>query len=253
MNNGKTRFSNRVENYSKYRPAYPVEAIDYLFGDVGFAPGVTVADLGAGTGIFTRILLDRGATVYAVEPNPEMLAQAEHDLAGMDGFTAVQAPAEETGLDSRSVDFITAAQAFHWFDFDGAKREFARILKPGGNAVLIWNDRVTEGDPFCEGYNALLERFVYRYHNLVHKRLKDNDFAALFRDGVFHRAFFNNSQEFDYTGIEGRMLSASYTPLKGEEHYDEMFAGLRDLFERCQSGGKVVLKYETQVFWGEIG
>ncbi|NPV00984.1 MAG: class I SAM-dependent methyltransferase [Brevinematales bacterium] len=252
MNDGKTRFSNRVDNYAKHRPGYPAEAVDYLFSEAGFASGSAVADMGAGTGIFTRILLERGAKVYAVEPNAEMLAQAENDLSGIAGFIPVHAPAEETGLDSGIVDFITAAQAFHWFDFDGAKREFARILKPGGKAVLIWNDRVTEGDSFGKEYDGLLQRYVYRYDTLVHKRFSIGDFAGLFADGVFRTAVFDNSQEFDFDGMRGRMLSSSYAPLEGETNYEEIMAGLREIFERNQSGGKVKLKYQTQLFWGEV-
>lgn len=249
---GKTRFSNRVDNYAKYRPGYPVGSIDTLFDEVGFAAGSVVADMGAGTGIFTRILLERGATVYAVEPNADMLAQAEHDLSGMPGFFPVHAPAEETGLDSGCVDFITAAQAFHWFDFDGAQREFARILKPGGKAVLIWNDRVTEGDSFGKEYDGLLERYVYRYDNLVHKRFSINDFGGLFAGGVFRTAAFDNSQEFDFESLRGRMMSSSYAPLEGETNYTEIMAGLREIFDKHQSCGMVKLKYRTQLFWGKV-
>ncbi len=138
------RFSNRVEDYRLYRPSYPAELLLLI---QKHAPGNSIADIGAGTGILTRLLLQTGFSVTAVEPNGAMRAAAESDLASFKTFTSVHATAEETGLASGSLDAITAAQAFHWFRFEETKLEFNRILRPGGIVFLIWNERQIERVP----------------------------------------------------------------------------------------------------------
>ena len=122
--NSKERFTERVDTYVKYRPSYPREAIDYLYQAVGLEQGSTVADIGAGTGIFTKLLLERGSSVIAVEPNDGMRSAAVEMLAQEPRFLAVAGSAEETTLTEQSIDYIVCAQAFHWFDRAAARSEF---------------------------------------------------------------------------------------------------------------------------------
>src|SRR5215469_5965610 len=127
------RFSNRVENYTKYRPSYPKEEMLVLLsGECGLTSASVIADVGSGTGIMTRIFLENGNQVFAVEPNPEMRHAAEQVLAAYPRFVSVPATAEATTLPAETADFVVAAQAFHWFDRERVRREFVRILKPGG-------------------------------------------------------------------------------------------------------------------------
>ncbi len=135
------RFSNRVENYRRFRPSYPDAVIDLIRETAGLREGSPAADLGSGTGILTRLLLDAGWEVFAVEPNAPMRAAAEEELGAEARFHSIDAPAEATGLPAGSVQAITCAQAFHWFDREAAQAEFARILKPEGWAFIIWNER----------------------------------------------------------------------------------------------------------------
>jgi len=150
------RFSNRVDNYVRYRPGYPIEVLDLLREQCGLTPNASIADIGFGTGIFTRILLENGNTVFGIEPNPEMRETGEKLLAEFPNFRGIGAPAEKTTLADRSVDFVTAAQAAHWFDREAAHREFSRILKPGGWVVLLWNERITEGTAFLAEYEKMV-------------------------------------------------------------------------------------------------
>lgn len=250
--NSKERFTDRVETYVKYRPSYPKEAIDYLYDIVGLRPDCDVADIGAGTGIFSRLLLERGSRVTAVEPNQAMREAAEKMLGKEPGFRAVPGSAEASGLPDRSVDFIVCAQAFHWFDRSAAQAEFRRILKPGGKVVLIWNSRLTHGTPFLEEYERLLHTFGTDYGKVNHKNISRETLAAFFKEGGLREARFTNRQLFDFEGLRGRLLSSSYAPLPGHPNYEPMMTELRNLFDRNQQDGNVFFDYETEVFWGEI-
>ncbi len=250
--NSKDRFSTRVDSYVKYRPSYPNEAIDYLYNKVGLSAGSVVADIGAGTGIFSALLLERGSQVIAVEPNQEMREAAEQGLTGNTHFQAVSGSAEATGLQDQSVDYIVCAQAFHWFDLQAAQVEFRRILKPGGKAILIWNSRLTKGTPFREEYEQLLQTFGTDYNKVNHKNISPEIMASFFKSGKLHESRFVNQQMFDWDGLFGRLRSSSYTPAPGDKHYEVMLHELKELFERNQQDGNVAFEYVTEVFWGEI-
>src|SRR5271166_6180986 len=142
------RFSDRVENYVRYRPGYPPEVLDLLRAECGLRPSHIVADIASGTGAFTRLLLENGNFVFAVEPNPEMREKGVHQLERYNRLASIAGTAEETALGPASVDFVTAAQAAHWFDLPRARAEFIRILRPEGWCVLIWNERRTASTPF---------------------------------------------------------------------------------------------------------
>jgi SAM-dependent methyltransferase len=248
----KERFSDRVDAYVKYRPSYPREAIDYLFGTLGFAAGSTAADVGAGTGNFTALLLERKVVVYAVEPNPEMRSAAERKLSAMPNFHSAGGSAEQTGLPDKAVDFVVSAQAFHWFDRAAAKREFGRILKPGGQTVLIWNSRLTEGTPFLAGYEQLLRTLGTDYEKVNHRNITTEDLQQFFAEGQLRKAVFPNRQLFDFDGLLGRLQSSSYSPKPGHPNYEPMIAALRELFDRCQTDGTVSFDYETEIYSGPV-
>src|SRR5258708_14345063 len=150
------RFSDRVEDYVRYRPGYPPQVLELLRAECGLQPAHTVADIASGTGAFTRLLLENGNRIFAVEPNTAMREAGNQLLRSCGTMTGVAGTAEATTLPSASVDFVTAAQAAHWFDRVRARAEFVRILKPGGWWVLIWNERRTATTPFLSDYEQLL-------------------------------------------------------------------------------------------------
>ncbi|NBD27977.1 class I SAM-dependent methyltransferase [Paenibacillus glycinis] len=250
--NSKQRFSDRVDTYVKYRPSYPKEAIDHLYDAIGFNTASVIADIGAGTGIFSRLLLERGSRVIAVEPNNEMRSAAMETLAQEPQFLAVCGSAEETTLTDRSVDYIVCAQSFHWFDRTAARAEFGRILKPEGKAALIWNSRMTRGTPFREGYDLLLKRYATDYEQMTHKNISSAELASFFKEGTMREARFTMSQAFDYEGLKGRLLSSSYSPMPGHPNHEPMIAALRQLFDETSEDGKIAFDYETEVYWGEV-
>ncbi|GIP18123.1 methyltransferase [Paenibacillus montaniterrae] len=250
--NNKERFSDRVDSYLKYRPSYPEEAIDYLYDHVGLRSNSRIADIGAGTGIFSKLILERRSYVIAVEPNEAMRAASEQMLNKNSNFQAISGSAESTGLPDQSVEFIVCAQAFHWFDRSGAQAEFRRILQPGGKVILIWNTRLTNGTPFREEYDDLLHTYGTDYKKVNHKNVSQTMLQSFFKEVTMHEERFRISQEFDFESLRGRLLSSSYSPVPGHPHYIPMMKELRNLFDRTNKDGIVHFDYETEIFWGEV-
>ncbi|WFR61123.1 class I SAM-dependent methyltransferase [Paenibacillus amylolyticus] len=250
--NNRERFSSRVDSYLKYRPSYPNEAIDYLYDVVGLRANSTISDIGSGTGIISKLLLERGSYVVAVEPNQAMRKAAEQMLENDPKFQSISGSAESTELPDQSVDFIVCAQAFHWFDRSAAQIEFRRILRPGGRVILIWNSRLTKGTPFREEYNKLLHTYGTDYDKVNHKNISQAILLSFFKEGSMHEMRFRMSQEFDFEGLKGRLLSSSYSPVPGHPNYDPMMTELQNLFNKNNQKGIVEFDYETEIFWGEV-
>jgi SAM-dependent methyltransferase len=240
------RFSNRVENYIKYRPGYPPQILETLQVECALMPRAAIADIGSGTGILARMFLENGNAVYGVEPNREMREAAERLLRVYPRFTSVEGRAETTSLSDASVDFVTAGQALHWFDLEAARNEFRRILKPGGWIVVVWNDRRDES-PFMQAYRQLLLRHSTDYLQVDHKRIT-TDVLLGFYGREFQQKTFDNHQEFDFDGIRGRLLSSSYVPLDSGPMLDE----LRAIFAEHQVNGWVRFEYDTTLYYGQL-
>ena len=249
--NATSRFSDRVENYVRHRPGYPREVLGVLERECGLDPRHVVADIASGTGIWTRTLLENGNHVFGVEPNAEMRQAGEHLLAPFPQFTSVAGTAEATTLEDESIDFVTTAQAAHWFDRERARREFARILKPEGWLVLLWNERLTDSNAFLREYEELLLTYGTDYAEVRHERTTDavNEF---FDPAPFQERAFEMRQEFDYAGLEGRLLSSSYAP--GPEHpkHEPMLRELRRIFEAHAVAGRATFDYKTRVYFGRL-
>jgi ubiquinone/menaquinone biosynthesis C-methylase UbiE len=245
------RFSSRVENYIRYRPGYPADVLETLRTDCGLTPVAVVADIACGTGIFTRLLLENGNRVIGVEPNQAMRDAAEKLLSGHPNFTAVAGTAEATTLPDQSVDFATAAQAAHWFDLPRARKEFVRILKPRGCAVLIWNERSTDTTPFLRDYENLLIAYGTDYQQIRHEHTTDN-IGSFFAPSPFEQRVFATQQDFDYAELEGRLLSSSYAPLAEEPRHTPMLQELRRIFDAHQQNGRVGMEYRTRMYYGRL-
>jgi ubiquinone/menaquinone biosynthesis C-methylase UbiE len=245
------RFSSRVEKYVLYRPSYPEGVVLLLQKQCGLTSDSVIADVASGTGIFTRLLLENGNRVFGVEPNADMRRAGEEYLASFSRFTSVAGTAEATSLPDHSVDFVTAAQAAHWFDRAKARREFVRILKPGGCAVLIWNERETDSTPFLRDYEKLLLTYGTDYKEVRHERTTD-EIDGFFAPSAFQSAVLEMRQDCDYDALEGRLLSSSYIPSAGHASYKPMLEELRRIFDRHQVNGQIVLAYVTRVYYGQI-
>lgn len=246
------RFSTRVADYIKYRPGYPAAVLRLLEEECGLVPASVVADVGSGTGLLSELFLRNGNRVYAVEPNREMREAGESLLASYSNFVSVDGRAEETTLERGSVNFVTAGQAFHWFDPPHARREFMRILRPGGWVALVWNDRRTQGTPLLEEYERLLLEYGLDYAEVSSKYAEESMLAALFGPEAPLRKTFNHEQVFDYDGLRGRLTSSSYTPQPGHPNFEPMLRELEAIFRRHERDGRVVVTYDTKVFYGRL-
>ncbi len=243
------RFSDRVEDYIRYRPHYPKELIPLLRQEIGLAPSWIVADVGSGTGFSSELFLENGNVVYGIEPNAAMRAAAERLLAGHPGFKSVEGTAESTGLPAGSIDLVIAGQAFHWFDQAKSRAEFQRILKPGGRIVLFWNSRRTDTSPFLKEYEDLLLRHGTDYQKVRHDKITAN-LPHSFFGGNCRRRVLLNEQLLDYEGLRGRLLSSSYTPTEGDPARQRMLDDLERIFKKYEEKGKVRMEYETELWIG---
>lgn len=245
------RFSNRVENYIKYRPGYPPEILEVFRKEMNLQPSSVIADIGAGTGISAKMFLENGNTVYGIEPNAAMREAAKDFLKGFEKFQAVDGTAENTKLENESVDFAVAAQAFHWFEGESTRHEFKRILRDQGFVALIWNRRQLDSTDFLREYENFLHRFATDYNEVRHEHTTPEVIRDFFQKD-FRKAEFENAQTFDYEGLRGRLLSSSYTPTENHPRFEAMIKELERLFTEHEENGKITIFYDTIIYYEQL-
>jgi len=250
MSDSTTRFTNRVADYIKYRPHYPPQVLEFLQMELGLSPTSIVVDVGSGTGILAELFLRNGNLVYGIEPNQAMRQAAELQLSHYATFRSLNGTAEATTLEAGRADFVTAGQAFHWFEPTPTRQEFSRILKPQGWVVLVWNSWKPEMSPFLGEYEQLLQDYAPDRQQVDRRNVTHQIFQEFFGD--YQMTTFANEQWFDYEGLRGRLLSSSYAPLPGHPNHAPMLAELRRLFEKYQTAGQVQFEYETKVYYGRL-
>lgn len=249
----KERFTSRVEDYTRHRPGYPAGVVDTLRDECGMSGASVIADVGSGTGLLTQLFLQNGSTVYGVEPNEAMRLAGEEFLKGYAQFRSVQGSAEATTLPDASVDFVTAGQAFHWFDPVAARKEFVRILRDGGWMAIVWNERLKDSTPFARAYEELLKNYSNDYGAVAEKWPTQTALEKFFAPQAFAHKSFPNGQPADYEGARGRLLSSSYAPAAGHAKHEAMIAELKRIVGAHGDGGRVQFDYTTHIFYGHLG
>lgn len=245
--NSINRFSVRADNYDKYRPGYPPELFSYLTAAAGLEPDDAIADIGAGTGIFTAELAKWKNPVFAVEPNPQMRHLAGERLAGFPNCSLIDGTAETTTLPGQRVKFITCAQAFHWFNPEECRKEFNRIAQPGAKAAIIWNRRNSESE-FEQAYEQLIMRYSTDYPDMTQYKVKDQDMLQFFRPWTPDYQVFEHTDSLDFRQLQGRTFSYSFMPEETDEAAGRISLDLRKLFDDFQVNGHVNLSYRTRLF-----
>lgn len=241
-----------MDDYIKYRPHYSPEILGVLRDECGLAPKHIVIDVGCGTGLLAKIFLENGNSVIGVEPNANMRAAGEQFLSSFGKFSMVAGSAEDTSLPGQHADFVIAAQAFHWFQPEATRREFARILKRGGWAVLIWHDRDMESTPFLRAYEDFLQRYATDYATVAHNKVANYGALERFYSPDPVRLIVQQTQQrFDLEGLRGRLLSSSYVP-RGGPAAVAMLEELPQLFARYAEDGSVTLDYFTRIYFGHL-
>jgi ubiquinone/menaquinone biosynthesis C-methylase UbiE len=252
FSDSKQRFSTRVADYVRCRPGYPTAVRDILRAECALNSGHVIADIGSGTGFLSELFLKNGNRVFGVEPNEAMRGAGEEYLASYDGFVSVEGSAEATTLNDASVNFVTTGQAFHWFDQNGARAEFTRILKPEGWVVVIWNERLTDTTAFLRGYEALLREFGTDYATVKESYPSEQHMRDFFAANPYNSHTVPNFQEFDLDGVAGRLRSSSFIPTPDAPTYAPMMEALQKLFTEFNQDGQVRLEYTTHIYFGHL-
>jgi SAM-dependent methyltransferase len=240
------RFSDRVEDYVKYRPAYPIHVVSILKNKFVLDEFSIIADIGSGTGISSKLFIDNGNKVYGVEPNKQMREAAELFFLENKNFVSISGTAEETNLPNKSIDLIFSGQAFHWFDKNSAKKEFNRILKKEGHIVLAWNER-DEKDDFQKEYEKILQQ-IPEYAEVNHKNISDDQISTFFSPAKMHKESIENLQIFNLESLKGRLRSSSYFPKQGKLH-ENIVRQVEGLFYKFEKNGVINFLYETNIYW----
>lgn len=252
ISNSKQRFANRVADYVRYRAGHPQAVLDLLRAACSLQPDHIIADVGSGTGLLSELFLENGNCVFAVEPNDAMRQAGEEYLRAYERFTSVKGSAEATTLADASVDFVSAAQAFHWFDQDAARREFLRILRPGGWVVVLWNELQTDATSFLRDYEAFLQAFGTDYRAVTESYPRVAQMNSFFAGAHYHQHALPHHQEFDFDGLGGRVRSSSYMPSEDHPKYPAMMAELQRIFSTRNQNGRVRLEYTNHIYFGQL-
>ena len=242
-------FSTKVSEYVASRPDYPAALFDEMRALGVLSAHSRIADIGAGTGIFSKGLLVRGYEVVAIEPNAAMRSEAEANLRDHNSYSSVAGTAEATTLPDACIDLVTAAQAFHWFNVEDARAECLRILKPNGNAALIWNDRVLT-DPLHAAMDDVFTKFGGAKRDALLAHEDRTHVSRFFAGAPFHTLRIPHSQQLHRDGLVSLALSRSYMPASVSAAGQEVKREVTTLFDTHASGDLVLVRYETVAMIG---
>ena len=246
------RFTDRADDYARHRPGYPGGIVGVLQKECGLNSESSIADIAAGTGLLTEVFLNNGNRVQAKEPNAAMLTTLKKLEPVFRGLQCRRGSAEATGLAPASMDFVTVGQAMHWFDLGRTKQEFARILRPGGWCVVVYNERRRAGDAFHEGYEQLLRTYGNDYQEVQDRHLKKESIAGFFHPCNMTRVTMDNVQTLTLDGLRGRIASSSYMPTRESPQYELLQKDIAELFAGSQKDGLVNLGYVCALTFGQL-
>lgn len=244
------KFSGRAESYVKARPDYASEMIHYITDKFGITENTIIADVGSGTGKFSKEFLKLGCKVFCVEPNDDMRNTAEKLLSSYPNFISVNGTCDNTALEDKSIDIVTVAQAFHWFDADKFKLECKRILKTGGTVVLAYNHRVDSSEFVIENAE-ICKKFCPNFKGFSNK-FNDTAISKIntFFNGKYEIQKFPNNLTYSKEKFIERMLSASYSLTEKDNNFDEYIKALEQLFDKYSVDNIVTMPNESFSYIG---
>jgi SAM-dependent methyltransferase len=225
-------FGPAADRYDQTRPSYPPAALTWALG----TEVRQVVDLGAGTGILTRVLRDLGHDVVPVEPDAEMRRRLAHSTPGV---TPLDGSAERIPLPDASVDAVVAGQAYHWFDTERAHPEIARVLRPGGVFAPLWNIR-DDSVPWVARLSEIADDTRGNHAG----QLPNPDFGPLF--GSVTAKSFAHQVPMTAEGLVELIKTRSYYLVARPEKQAEVVARVRDLV--CELPEPFPLPYHTAVY-----
>lgn len=245
------KFTGKASIYSEARPSYPKALFDYLVNVKKINKDSIIADIGSGTGKFSESLLNLGFKVFAVEPNKDMRSNAENLFSLNSNFISINGTDSNTTLEDNSIDYITVAQAFHWFNPISFKEECQRIIKENGKVILVWNNRIAESEiviknaEICKKYCKNFKGFSGGFD------IKSNAVSEFYNNKYDFIKFVNNLK-YDEDKFIKRMLSSSYSLAKGDDNYFEYINALKDFFKDYSINGILTIPNETIMYIGNV-
>ncbi len=245
-------FTGKADGYAKYRPTYPNSVYEYILNDCGLPKKPIFADVGAGTGKFSLPLIKAGHTVYCVEPNSDMKQLLDENTKDFRNCINVSATAENTTLADNSVDCITVAQAFHWFDRQAFKTECKRILKAEGKIFLVWNSRVE--DELLTALGEINKKYCPKFKGFIggiHKN-DTSQFDDFFAEPCSLVCFDNDLYYESADAFVGRCLSSSSALTENDKAYDEYVRELKKLYAKFENRGRVNMRNRVEVYSGKV-
>lgn len=247
------KFNNLADIYEKYRPSYPEEYVKYIIRECNLNEESIVADIGAGTGILTRQLLENNLKVIGVEPNTDM-RKILKKLEINKNFKAVEGSAEHTNLKENSIDLIVVAQAFHWFDKQKFKEECKRILKPNGKVWILWN-QVDETKEIVKEQKEVDDKYTNRFQEvtgILTANKKEEQINGFFKDNLYETKVVDNPLENDKERFIGNNLSRSYALKKEDINYKNYIKAFEKIFDKYSKNGKVIVPNKTYGYLGQV-
>ena len=244
---GCSLFGGKSENYSAYRLSYPSEIKDLIFSMCSYP---IIADIGSGTGKFSQLFAEQAKMLYAIEPNEEMRRIAVSLLGKYSNYVSIAATADQTTLDDGSIDIITSAEAYHWFDNEATKTEWKRILKENGYVFLIWNQ--FGGDPFDEEMRIISEQYREKTKIKQSGVSREQRAIHLFGEGNYQKVEFDNSVLQNWENFCGGWSSASYIPKQGTGAYCKFLGQAKTLFDKYAVNGLLKTTVTTICFFGKL-
>lgn len=244
-------FSGLADDYTVGRPVYATDFIDSLYMQYGFDEHSIIADIGAGTGKFSKQLLDRGSTVYCVEPNEDMRNCAIKELEKYNKFHIINGTATDTKIGDNSVDFITTAQAFHWFDTLLFKKECKRIIHENGIIFLIWNMRDMSSDINQKSFE-IFSKYCPKFKGFGGGIEQDDIRIKQFFDNKYEYIEFDNPISYDINKFISRSVSGSYSLKNGDADYDRYIEALQKLYEQYAEKDMLIMPNKTIAYIGQL-
>lgn len=245
-------FSGRAKDYVKYRTDYVDSLADYLVSELHINKDQVIADMGSGTGLLAQLLVRLGARVFGVEPNDDMRAEGEKNLAGFNNFVSVAGCAEHSGLKDASIDIITAGNAFHWFDLDKARREFQRILKPQGRVILVRSDWKEFPAQRMKEYDRIIQKYCIGRGGIVSDPVLEKAAIKKFFRSFTSKVLGESSVQYSLEELKGRFLSTSFSPKPGHPQHEACMHEIEQLFRKFAQDGRFSFGVLTTVVNGTI-
>lgn len=247
------KFNQLAETYEKYRPSYPEKYIKEIIEECNLNSKSLVADIGAGTGILTKQLLQNNLKVVGIEPNSDM-RRILKKLEINKNFHAIEGTAENTNLENCSVDFIVVAQAFHWFNKEEFKKECKRILKPNGKVWILWN-KLDETKEIVKAQKEVDDKYTNKFgkvNNVLNATETEEQIQGFFKDNIYMKNVVDNPLINDKERFIGSNLSKSYSLKKEDENYDNYIKAFEEIFYKYSENGIVIIPNKTYGYLGEI-